>query len=249
VTDPDRVDTTAQGSTEPATYEQSTATPQQPAARLPRWRVHTAWLAAALSLIGLAGVSAVLIAVAGRAGTPHFSSSPTPGQSAAVGATPAIIPSAKSGFPSAAEVATSGGAIGLPDSMRSLVISWQSGAGGTNLTAVTSLFGTALQLEGLRQYPLMKTTCTELARSVVTAKAEPPIPVASMQMVYLQALGELATGAADCQAAITVRNGDESLQVHVDTALLGRSAAELAAGSRDIFRSTAEIVIASRASQ
>jgi hypothetical protein len=133
--------------------------------------------------------------------------------------------------------------------LRSLVLSWLSGAGGTNLTAVTSLFGTALQLKGLQQYQLMKSTCTELARSVLTAKAEPPIPVAPMQMVYMQALGELAAGAADCQAAITVRNGDESLQVHVDAALLGRSVAELAAGSRDLFRSTAEIVIASRASQ
>jgi len=37
--------------------------------------------------------------------------------------------------------------------------------------------------------------------------------------------------------------------VHVDATLLDQSAAELAAGSRDVFRSTAEIVIASRPPQ
>ena len=112
---------------------------------------------------------------------------------------------------------------------------------------MSSLFGTALQQRGLRQYSLMKETCTQLAHSVSAAQAAPPIPVAAMQTLYRSALAELTKGAADCQAAITVRqDGVENQEVHVGASLLQQSVSELAVGARDIFRSTAEIEIASR---
>jgi hypothetical protein len=70
-----------------------------------------------------------------------------------------------------------------------------------------------------------------------------------MQRVYEKALAKLAKGAAECQAAISLtQDGDESLHVHVNATLLNQSISELAAGSRDIFRSTAEIEIVSRRS-
>jgi hypothetical protein len=75
---------------------------------------------------------------------------------------------------------------------------------------VTRLFGDALQAEGIRQYFEMKSACVQLAHSVSTAEARPQIPVGAMQMLYGKALAELAKGAADCQAAITMKPGDES---------------------------------------
>ena len=149
-------------------------------------------------------------------------------------------------FPSAALVAESGGALSLPANMQSRVISWQSGPGGTRLAAVTRLFGDALQAGGIRQYVEMKYFCTQLAHSVSTAEAGPQIPVAAMQTAYGQALAELAKGAWDCQAAISVRSDGEDQQAAVTARLFGQSKSELAAGARDIFRSTAEIEIASR---
>jgi len=149
-------------------------------------------------------------------------------------------------FPSAALVAESGGALSLPANLQSRVISWQSGPGGTRLAAVTRLFGDALQAGGIRQYVEMKYSCTQLARSVSAAEAGPQIPVAAMQTAYGQALAELAKGAGDCQAAISVRSDGEDQQAVVTATLFGQSKSELAAGARDIFRSTAEIEIASR---
>jgi hypothetical protein len=264
MTDPGQLDEPAEDSSEPA--QEAHALPedtrQQPAGRLSVPRSKRAWLGIALSLIALVGVSAALIAVAIGGGTHQATSggtsAATGGASTASGGIKAPqvnqAPSssskastAKAKVPSAAQVAESGGAISLPASMDSRVVRWQFGPGGTHLAAVSSLFGTALQQRGLRQYPLMKQTCTQLARSVPTAQAGPPIPIAAMQTLYVQALTELAKGAADCQAAITVTpDGDESVQLHVNAGLLDQSVSELAAGSRDIFRSTAEIEIASR---
>jgi 4-amino-4-deoxy-L-arabinose transferase-like glycosyltransferase len=148
---------------------------------------------------------------------------------------------------SAAKLAEQGGALSLPANMQGSVASWQSGPGGRDLTAVSSRLGQALQASGIRQYSSMKDTCTQLASSVSTAKAGPPIPQAAMQNLYTQALTELAKGAADCQQAISIApTGDETIQAHVDTATLRKATSEISAGATDVFRSTAEIQIASR---
>jgi hypothetical protein len=126
-------------------------------------------------------------------------------------------------------------------------MAWQSGPGGAHLAAVTRLFGDALQTAGERQYWQTRSFCTQLAHSVSAAQAGPQIPVVAMQMVYAQALTELAKGAADCQAAITVKPGDETVVTKVtNLSEVHQSLSELGAGARDIFRSTAEIEIASR---
>ena len=238
------------------THEPSQDTLRQPAGRFSLRRGNGAWVGITLSLIALVAVSAALVAVAAGGGTHQATSSASGGPSTAAGAppggikasqAPSGISKAKGNVPSAAQVAESGGALSLPANAQSRVITWQFSNGGTRLAAVSSLFGTALQERGLRQYLQMKYTCTQLAHSVSTAQAGPPIPVAAMQILYGQALAELARGAADCQTAITAKpRGDESLEVHVNAALLRQSVSELAAGARDIFRSTAEIEIVSR---
>ena len=148
---------------------------------------------------------------------------------------------------SAAKLAEQGGALSLPANMQGSVASWQSGPGGRDLTAVSSRLGQALQASGIRQYSPMKYACAQLASSVAAAKAGPQIPQAAMQNLYAQALTELAKGAADCQQAISIApTGDETIQAHVNTARLHQATSEISAGATDIFRSTAEIQIASR---
>ena len=148
---------------------------------------------------------------------------------------------------SAAKLAEQGGALSLPANMQGSVASWQSGPGGRDLTAVSSRLGQALQASGIRQYSPMKAACAQLASSVAAAKAGPQIPQAAMQNLYAQALTDLAKGAADCQQAISIApTGDETIQAHVDTATLRKATSEISAGATDVFRSTAEIQIASR---
>jgi hypothetical protein len=259
MTGPGQLDQASEDSSEPTqeAHQPPRDTQQQPEGRFSWPRNKSAWIGLTLSLVALAGVSAALIAVAVGGGTHQATSGGTSAATGAASAAPGGIkadqvsqaPHNSSKVPSAAQVAESGGALSLSANMHSRVITWQFGPGGNRLAAVSSLFGTALQQRGIRQYPLMKRTCNQLARSVPTAQVGPPIPVAAMQSLYGKALAELAKGAADCQAAISVKpHGDESLELHVNAALLNQSVSELAAASRDIFRSTAEIEIASRQS-
>ena len=208
-----------------------------------------------LSLIALAGV-ALAVGGGSHQATSGGTSAATGGAPAAPGSSKASqvnqapngSSKAKGKVPSAAQVAESGGALSLPANMQSRVIAWQSGPGGKHLAAVTRLFGDALQAGGDRQYFEMRSACIQLTHSVSTAEAGPQIPVAAMQMLYGKALAELAKGAADCQAAITIKPGDETLETKVNATMRQQAASELAAGARDIFRSTAEIEIASRQS-
>jgi hypothetical protein len=217
-----------------------------------------------LSLIALAGV---VLAV--RGGSHQANSGNTSAETGgapaapATGGTPAAPGSieathvnqatnssskAEGKVPSAAQVAENGGALSLPTNTQSSVIAWQAGPGGKDLAAVTRLFGDALQAGGERQYVEMRTACTQLTHGVSTAEAAPQIPVAAMQSLYGKALAELAQGAADCQAAIATKPGNEELGTTVNATMRQQAASELAAGARDIFRSTAEIQIASRQS-
>jgi hypothetical protein len=157
------------------------------------------------------------------------------------------VSAAKGKVISAAKVAQQGGALSPPASMQSRVVSWQSGVGGRDLTAVSARLGTALQAGGMKQYASMKSACTQLATSVTAAEAGPQIPDAAMQSLYTKALSDLAKGASDCRTAISVKaSGEETVQANVDTATFKRATTELSAGATGIFRSTAEIEILSR---
>lgn len=229
---------------------------RQPAGRFSLPRSKRTWLGIMLSLIALAGVALAVVggshqatlgdtsAATGAAAT--GGTQPTPGSEASpVNQARNSSSEAEAKVPSASQAAESAGALSLPADMQSRVIAWQSGPGGAHLAAVTRLFGNALQAAGVRQYFEMKSACTQLAHGVSTAEAGPPIPVAAMQTLYGKALAELAKGAAECQAAITIKSGDESLITEVNGTMRLQAAAELAAGAKDIFRSTAEIEIAS----
>ena len=240
------------------------STPQRPTGRFSLPRKKRTWLGIVLSLIALAGVALAVGSGSHQATLGSTSAATTPGStSPATGGTPAAAGSSKASqaiqapnsaskaeakVPSAAQAAESGGALSMPTSMQSPVIAWQSGAGGKYLAAVTRQFGNALQAGGDGQYVEMRTACTQLTQGASTAEAGPQIPVDTMQMLYGKALAELAKGAADCQAAITIKPGDEELATTVNATMRQQAESELAAGARDIFRSTAEIEIASRQS-
>jgi hypothetical protein len=235
---------------------------QQPARRLSLSRNKSGWLWITLSLIALAGLSTALITVVIGGGTRQpTSGQATPGGSSVVpgtatgvtsgsskvGQVPTGTSTAKGKVTSAAQLAESGGALSLSAGMQSRAANWQSGPGGTDLTAVSTRLGDALQAAGIRQYSAMKYACARLASSVPTAQAGPQIPDAAMQKLYAKALAELAKGAASCRSAVSSKtSGDETVETHIDPTLLRLSISELAAGARDVFRSTAEIEIASR---
>lgn len=228
----------------------------QPAGRFSLSPHKSGWLWITVSVIAFAGLSAALIAVLIGAGT-HQATVSGPSAGAAPGSTasgripatgtPSGVTKANDSVISPTKMAEGGGALSLPTSKKRLAFNWQSGPGGKDLAAVSRWFGDALQSGGVRQYWTMRQACAQLTGSVATAEAGPRIPVAAMQVLYAKALAELAKGAADCRAAITAHpNGDESVKTHVDSTLIKLSVAELAAGARDIFRSTAEIEIVSR---
>ncbi len=99
----------------------------------------------------------------------------------------------------------------------------------------------------MHQYVQMKAACVRLASDVKTAQAGPAIPAAAMQTLYAGALTELATGAANCQAAISQQtDGDEYIITHENSTLLNQSVSALAAGAKDLFRATAQVEVVSR---
>ena len=150
---------------------------------------------------------------------------------------------------SATELAENDGALALPESMQDSVLKWQSGPGGRDLAILSKQLGQALQAATFRQDSQTEYLCIQLASSVATAKAGPPIPDAAMQKLYAKALAELAKGAADCGTAISVKANGESVRSHIDMTMLHLSISELSMGATDVFRSTAEIEVISRQSQ
>jgi hypothetical protein len=132
-------------------------------------------------------------------------------------------------------------ALRFPKSRTRQVQRWRAGSGGKALTAVVDQMGYALQAAGARLYPEMKLACVRLASDIRTARAGPPIPYASMQRVYGQALAQLSQAAGDCRSAISVQQGGEAVETHLQNALLNRSRTELATGSKTLYDATAAI--------
>jgi hypothetical protein len=133
-------------------------------------------------------------------------------------------------------------ALRFPKRLTRQVARWEAGPGGKSLAGVTAQMGYALQAAGGGLYPLMKQACASLASDIQTAQAGPPIPDAAMQQVYGRALTTLSQAAANCRSAISLSpvNG-ESLETHVHEALLEQSRTEMAAGSKTLYKATAEV--------
>lgn len=204
-----------------------------------------------LSAAVLVGVVAAVVSIA-TTGTHQTASS---GSSAVGSARPGSggtaphggTSTAKGKVISAAKLAERGGALSPPKNIQGSLTSWQSGAGGRELTAISNWLGQALQATGVKQYSSAKFACSKLAGNVVTAQAGPAIPDTAMQALYAKALTELAKGAAGCRSAISTKpTGDETVDTNVDSAMLHQALSELSAGAGDIFRATAEIQILGR---
>jgi hypothetical protein len=150
----------------------------------------------------------------------------------------------REGATSTPKVASDGiasSALRFPKSRTKQVLRWKAGSGGKALTAVVTQMGYALHAAGARLYPEMKLACVRLASDIQAARAEPPIPDASMQRLYGQALAQLSQAAGDCRSAISVQPGNEAVETHLHNALLNRSRTELATGSKTLYDATAAI--------
>jgi hypothetical protein len=98
-----------------------------------------------------------------------------------------------------------------------------------------------MQSAGLKMYVPMHEACATLASDVSTARTGPPVPDGAIQQLYLRALAGLSRAAAHCQAAIRVEVGDETVDAHVNQALLTRTRLEFAATSERLYRATATL--------
>jgi hypothetical protein len=215
-----------------------TLTAGLPSGLLPPRR--TAWRVIVPALVALCGLTAVLVYVFTASGPatgprPAAYSSPNPDTTE---------PEPQFQVPAAVIPVSlpSTGAIPLPADDQPQVRAWKDGSGGTTLSALTSQAGDVGQARGLKEYVEMKQDCSELASSVSAAEAGAPIPDAAMQAQYQKALSELAKAAATCQAGISEQpDGDEYVATTENQADLSASAADLAAGSKDLYEATGQI--------
>jgi hypothetical protein len=109
------------------------------------------------------------------------------------------------------------------------------------MAAVTAQMGYALQGYAVKVYAPMRLACVSLGTDIQAARAAPPIPDIAMQRMYDKALTRLSQAAASCSHAISIKSGEETVDAHLHSALLKRSLAGLAAGSKVLYTATAEI--------
>ena len=129
-----------------------------------------------------------------------------------------------------------------PPGLKHQILRWEAGPGGKTLAAVEEQMGTAMQAAGVKLYAPTRLACAQLASNIATAQSRPPIPDDAMQRLYAKALAGLSRAAADCRTAISVHvSGNESVETHVNEALLNRSRVEFAAMSKTLYRATGEI--------
>ena len=198
------------------------------------------WLVIVPSLVAFCGATAVLVYVLTTGGSPATSrpaanASPNPDTTEAAPVFHVPAPVVPVTLPR-------DGAIPMAAGAAPQVKAWKAGNGGTALAAVASQAGEVAQASGQKQYVQMKKACSELAASVSSAQADPPIPDAAMQQKYQKALSELGQAAASCQAAITEQpEGEEFVATTQNSAELAAAAAALASGSTDLYQATGQI--------
>jgi hypothetical protein len=169
--------------------------------------------------------------------SPNSSPSPAPGHH---GHSVVIPPGGETGSTALAALGSS--AMSLPEDLQAKVKAWYAGPGGKALNAVSGDLGIVTQNGGERQYVAMKATCAVLMSAVQTARSDPAIPYAAMQTLYSAALNDLAQGATECRAAISIRaDGDEYDETSVNKQQMSQASSEFDAGGKDLYRATAEI--------
>jgi hypothetical protein len=133
-------------------------------------------------------------------------------------------------------------ALQYPPALKGQILHWAEGRGGAAWSAVTDDLGSVTQAGGARLYPQLRLECAQLGASVHTARSAPPIPDKVMQRSYAKVLAGLASTAAGCRDAISVRaEGDEGQRITVNKVLLNRTLAQFAAESKALYTATAEI--------
>lgn len=205
------------------------------------WRVPSRWLVivgSALVLAGLvAGVSYVVaVGGTGPAVPPPAAGAVRPGPDA-TGRTPRFrVPA---GVNPVALPSTGAVPLPLPATEQAQVTSWETGAGGAVLRAISAEAAAAAQAGGLKEYTAMRAACTKLASSVRAARAAPPIPDPTMQQAYSAALSEMGQAASECQAAISEKTaGDEYIATTENKPALHAAQAALASAVQELFRAT-----------
>ena len=205
-------------------------------------------LAACLCVVA-AGVSVAVFSSPDGSQTGHLvgaGHSPSAAASQAAQPTAPVSSSHATTRPDVTSNGVAESALRWPLQLKHQILRWKAGPGGKALTTVNDQMGSAMQAAGLQLYAPMEMTCAELASDIGTAQTGPPIPYAAMQRLYAKALSRLSTAAADCRSAISVHHeGDEDTTIHVDKALLSQSRLEFAAGSKVLYRATAQIQSAS----
>lgn len=122
------------------------------------------------------------------------------------------------------------------------VAAWKAGNGGTALTMISQQIGNVLIAHGIGQYAVMLEACVRLDSAVRNANTSAPIPDAAMQTLYGKALSLLATGAANCQAAITVSSeGEGAIVTHTRASVLNAAVADFNTGVRNLYSATSTI--------
>jgi len=132
-------------------------------------------------------------------------------------------------------------ALVFPKRLTNQVRRWKAGPGGKAMAAVTAQMGYALQGYAVKVYAPMRLACVRLGADIGAARAAPPIPDIAMQRMYGKALTTLSHAATGCRHAISIESGEETVDAHLHSALLKRSLAGLAAGSKVLYTATAEI--------
>lgn len=208
--------------------------------------------APAFAVIALLGLSALAISAwslsasktaysstEGPVSAPGQTATASQGSSAPVSSAPATV----SGAPATAGVTPEPvGPVALKPSNPAQVAAWKAGPGGTALTAIAAQVGTVLMTHDARHFVQMKRECASLAAEVTTAGAAPAIPDPAMQDMYNKALGSLAAGAANCQAAVSShQEGDEDLITSTNSSLMATAMSQLSVGTRDLYIATWKI--------
>lgn len=204
------------------------------------WRIPSRWpviVGSALVLAGLvAGVSYVIAGSGTGPAAPRAANAIRPGPDATgpvpqfrvpAGVNPVALPS------------TGAAPLPLPATEQPQLTSWEAGAGGVALRAISTEASTAAQAGGLKEYTAMRAACTKLASSVRAARAAPPIPDTAMQQAYSAALSRMGQAAAECQAAISEKtDGDEYIATTENKSALHAAQTALASAARELFRAT-----------
>jgi hypothetical protein len=218
----------------------------------PARRVRAAWFVIVPSLLAAAVLSIAVVHLLATGGSrPAAANSNSPGTAPGTVSPNPDATESPPRFHVPAKViaitAPPADALPLPRALKAQARTWDAGRGGAALAVVSSQVGAVMQAAGLREYVTMKAECAQLAVSVATAQASPPIPDAAMQTLYASALSELARGAEECRAAISQKaDGDEYNVTTENSAILRASASAFVTGSKNLYRATAQIQFISR---